>query len=303
MTRTASIVVTTALMIAPAGVGAQTPAQAPTPGPPVASTRQIDRTDLRRHIYTMEGALARAVSFGAQSLNREIRSVAPEMVVLSGEPQARGVYLEGYGVFFDVGVPILHQSMVWTLRTMLGQDVRGIAEALKVLKQSAKELDGSRRAASEQAIARLELQIGPMADPADLGLPTRQGTAVSTSSQGQDAQLSAQTIAPGQPSRAPSPDRMILRDPNAVNRAYTESVQRALIEAMLDYGQPMAIAPDEYLTIAARDNMQRDTLAPPDPYEEVVTFLYRLKGSDLAAYRGGQIDRDEVKRRIQIQEF
>ena len=42
--------------------------------------------------------------------------------MLSGEPQARGVYLDGYGVFFDVGVPILQQSMVWSLRTMLEQD-------------------------------------------------------------------------------------------------------------------------------------------------------------------------------------
>jgi hypothetical protein len=117
--------------------------------------------------------------------------------------------------------------------------------------------------------------------------------------------VSAQALGPNQGAgqQAPSLDRKYLQDPNAVNRAYTESVQKALIDAMLDYGQPMAIAPDEYLTIAARDNMQRDTLAPPDPYEEVVTFLYRLRGSDLAAYRAGQIDRDEVKKRVQIREF
>ena len=29
----------------------------------------------------------------------------------------------------------------------------------------------------------------------------------------------------------------------------------------------------------------------------------RRKGSDLAAYRAGQIDRDEAKRRVQIREF
>ena len=49
--------------------------------------------------------------------------------------------------------------------------------------------------------------------------------------------------------------------------------------------------------------MQRDTLAPPDPYEEIVTILLRIKGADLAAYRAGQIDRDEVRKRVQVREF
>ena len=48
--------------------------------------------------------------------------------------------------------------------------------------------------------------------------------------------------------------------------------------------------------------MQRDSLAPADPYEEVVTILLRIKGADLAAYRAAQIDRDEVRRRVQIRE-
>ena len=49
--------------------------------------------------------------------------------------------------------------------------------------------------------------------------------------------------------------------------------------------------------------MQRDNLAPPDPHEEIVTILLRIKGSDLAAYRAGQIDRDQVRKRVQVQEF
>ena len=60
---------------------------------------------------------------------------------------------------------------------------------------------------------------------------------------------------------------------------------------------------DEFLTVAARDNMQRDTLAPPDPHEEIVTILLRIKGSDLVAYRAGQLDRDEVRKRVQVKEF
>ena len=66
----------------------------------------------------------------------------------------------------------------------------------------------------------------------------------------------------------PRPSSRRLQDPN---RAYTEAVQRALIDAMIDYSAPMAIGPDQWLTVAARDNEPRDTLAPQDPFEEVVT--------------------------------
>jgi hypothetical protein len=92
----------------------------------------------------------------------------------------------------------------------------------------------------------------------------------------------------------------VLKDPN---RAYTESVQRALVDAMIDYAQPMLISDEEWLTVAARDNEPRDTFAPQDPYEEVVTVLLRMKGADLSAYRTGKIDRDEAKQRVQIREF
>src|SRR5690606_2914699 len=115
MHRTRSIAVVAALVVllAVPAVAQQPSPQAATPPPAV--TRPLDHSDLRRHIFVMEGALARAVAFGARRLNREIRSAVPEMVVLSGEPQARGVYLEGYGVYFDVAVPVLSQMMVWSL--------------------------------------------------------------------------------------------------------------------------------------------------------------------------------------------
>jgi hypothetical protein len=266
--------------------------------PAPSTARPIDRNELRRHIYVMEGALARAVSFGAARLNREIRSAVPEMMAISGDPQARGVYLDGYGVFFDVGVPILHQSMVWSLRTMLGQDPKALADAFNVLKQVTKDIDGPRRAAAENALMRLELQIGPVSEtPADAAASEN---ARATASPAVGAALSADVAPPPTGLRL---DKRALQDPNAINRAYTELVQRELVDAMIDYSLPMAIGQDEYLTVAARDNMQRDTLAPPDPHEEIVTILLRIKGSDLASYRAGQIDRDEVRKRVQVKEF
>jgi hypothetical protein len=87
------------------------------------------------------------------------------------------------------------------------------------------------------------------------------------------------------------------------NQRYTEEVQRALIDAMIDFSAPMTIGNDEWLTVAARDNERRDSLAPQDPYEEVVTVLLRIKGADLKEYRAGRIDKVEARKRVRVGEF
>ena len=104
----------------------------------------------------------------------------------------------------------------------------------------------------------------------------------------------------GQP--RPKVNAQLLEDPN---KAYTEAVVQALIEAMVDNALPMVsfLEPEAYLTVAARDNERRDLLAPPNPYEQVSTFTLRIKAADLAAYRGGKIGREEAKKRVQVQEF
>ena len=304
MGRTRSITVVVILVVMLVVVGH---AQAPTPQPaaPPAVARQMGPSDLRRHIYVMEGALARAVAFGAQNLNREIRSAMPEMMALSGEPQARGVYLEGYGIYFDVAVPVLNQVMMWSLRTMMGPDEEVVAALNKLKNYVQSEKNPATRDSLEAMVARLEIQLGPLSNAADQITPVPR--------QGIGPGVGAAMVMPGAPATAPPPDpkpaaaprldKKYLQDPNAINRAYTEAVQNALIETMLDWAVATAIKPDEYLTVGARDNMQRDTLAPQDPYEEVVTILLRIKGSDLAAFRAGQIDAAEVRRRVQIREF
>jgi hypothetical protein len=98
----------------------------------------------------------------------------------------------------------------------------------------------------------------------------------------------------------PPPDSVWAKDPD---RAYTEAVTRALVDAMIDYSTPMNIPAEQWLTVAARDDEGRDSLAPQDPLEEVVTWIYRIKGSDLQQYRAGKIDRDEVRKRVQMTQF
>lgn len=274
-----------------------------------APPREPDRRDLRHHIFIMEGALQRAVTFGAQKLNREIKTVSPELVVLSGQAQARGLYLEGYGVFFDVGVPILRQSMVWSFQQMLAQqDDRRLRQTVASLSRLlTSERDPARRAELQSLLSGLEAQLRPQT-PSTLGQagvqPVGQGQLGAAMMPPETADRTAppapSAAAPPAPAAADSIDRMYLKDPN---RAYTESVQQALVDAMIDYSAPMLLGPDEWLTVAARDNEPRDSFAPQDPYEEVVTVILRIKGADLAEYRAGRIDRAETKRRVQIREF
>lgn len=289
MVRTASV----ASVIVPFVIAVSAAAQTPAP-----ANLRAERSDLRHQIYVMEGALARAVQFGAQQVNREIRTVSPELFSLAGEAQARGVYLEGYGVFFDVGVPVLRQSMLWSFRTMAEQDDRVMRDTIAALKR---QLGGMRdpieKRNLEITISRLELQL-PDAPRAVESLA--QATGVGSTMMSPET-TPAPTPGSPPPPTPPSPDaRKLLQDPN---RAYTESVQRALIDAMIDYSAPMLLSDSDWLTVAARDNEPRDTFAPQDPYEEVVTILLRIKGADLAAYRAGRIDRQEAKKRVELREF
>ena len=307
MRTTRSIAVVAVLVVLLAAVGeAQTPA-APPAAPP-AVTRQMDHANLRRHIYTMEGALARAVAYGAQRLNREIRNVMPEVMALSGEPQARGVYLEGYGIYFDVAVPVLNQVMMWSLRTMMGPD-EGVVAALTKLKSYVEmEKNPATRDSLQALLSRLELQLGPLAATGNAITPLDRrnaGRDVAAMVVLPDGSKPAGADKPAAPASAMAPtlDKKYFQDPNAINQAYTEAVQNALIDTIVDYAVPTSIKPHEFLTIAARDNMQRDSLAPPDPYEEVITLLLSIKGSDLAAFRAGQIDAAEMRKRVQIREF
>jgi hypothetical protein len=272
-------------LLAAAPAFAQTPTSAAPPKP-------TNMGDLRHHIYVMEGALARAVDYGAKQLNREILQVMPGVFMLEGEARARGVHLDGYGVFFDVRVPMMRQSMMWSLQMIRNQDDAQTQASISEIRRNLQGItDPATRASLERLLKQLESR-------AQAAMPRNAGNTV----------VSSETVSPNmidpapaaRPAPAPSRDSVWAKDPN---RAYTEAVTRALVEAMIDYSAPMQIGPDQWLTVAARDDEGRDSLAPPDPLEEVVTMIYRIKGSDLQEYRQGRIARDEVLRRVQLSQF
>jgi len=157
---TTSIVVVAIALAAPAAAQ-DAPAA---PGAPAQATAQtpVNLGEMRHHIYVMEGALARAVDYGAKQLNREILAVMPGVFMLEGEARARGVHLDGYGVFFDVRVPMMRQSMVWSLRMMMDQDDAAKQAAINDLRKSMQGVtDPATRASLEKAVRQLEQHQGP----------------------------------------------------------------------------------------------------------------------------------------------
>jgi hypothetical protein len=260
---------------------------------PAASPR--DQVQARYNIAVMEGVLERAVEHGADSLRRQVRRVMPDMLLLSGGAEARGFRLDGYGVFFDVEVPVMRRSVAWSLRSMIDEGGITALQQLKAFVEQAKVADAGEKATLMQAVKRLELQVVPPQMQAQA--PVMTGPAMPTSQRGTVSAMN--TVEPPVVSQQPSADAALVEDPSG---AYEKEVISSLIDAMLDHSGPIGVGTDEWLTVAARDNEHRDRLVPGDPYD-LLTIVLRVKGSDLAAFRADRITRDEARKRVEVREF
>jgi len=119
-------------------------------------------SEVRTRFEVVGGALARAGDYGAKALNRELLAMMPGVFMLAGEAQARGVYLDGYGVYFDVQVPMMRQSMMWSVRTMLDQDNTAAQMAISDMRKIGQSItDPATRAAFERSLKQLESQSTP----------------------------------------------------------------------------------------------------------------------------------------------
>jgi hypothetical protein len=257
-----------------------------------AARAEADQKHSRYQIGQMERVLEGAVEHGATMMRDRLQAVVPPaqaQLLIQENAHARGFRLDGYGVFFDVIVPSLDGSLTWTLQT-LDQNDLGLQSAFAVLKTRIDPTDID----MQQALKRLELQMGPAAfagltAPAP---PLPGGTGA------RNATGSASAVAEQQTAPVPQPVDPILENPNEVWRA---EVIQALIDAMLDYSSPLGIGADEWLTVAARRNEERPRLAPADSSAQSVVI--RARGADLAAFRAGQISREEVVKRVDRRVF
>jgi hypothetical protein len=259
--------------------GVASPVLAQTPAPAAPDKRRLD-------MKVMEGALVGAVRHGAEVLGAQLKPYNPNLMLLTGTARARGFLLDGYGAFFDVEIPALRESVVWSIRTMALPDPL-VAQWLANFRRNVASIpDAAARARLEQSIAQMEQQLRAGSEPP---VAQRAGGAAA-------AQAVSETSVAPEPQSAPSVPPVV-QDPNAL---YTETVKNALIDAMLDYSGPMAIGAEEWLTVAARD--AEGPLNPGEPYD-AVTIVIRIKGSDLAAFRAERITREEARKRVDVREF
>jgi hypothetical protein len=282
-----SIQVVTILVLAAAPLAAQPAPARPTP----------QQRDQRYQITTMERVLEGAVEHGAKvTRDRLAGGGFPAEMLLSDNARVRGYRLEGYGLFFDVAVPMLEGSMLWSLST-LDQNNLGLQSALSSLR-SLVEKSGDTN--FEQALKRVELQVAPVSltGPASALMP---GARTLTGSA-----AIAPDPAPGAPAPAPAvaaPAAPAVVDPildDPVDAFHTE-IRDALMNAMLDHGAALRLAPADLFTIAARGSDDRTVLGPLN--DDAQTIMISVKGADLMAYLSGQIGRDEARQRMSVRVF
>lgn len=226
-----------------------------------APSKEDEQVKARQRISTMEGVLERAVSNGAENMLRQVRTVMVDAPMLSGVPQVRGFRLDGYGVFFDVEVPMLRLPVTWPLRYLIEDNRAAVSATLAELRTLIADQPARDRDRFELLAQRLESRaVMPRATP-------RQADPVIT-------------------------------EPDV---AYTNAVRASLIDAMIENSGPIPIGPEEWLTVAARDNVPRDPLMPGDT-AGLNTLIFRVKGSDLAAFRAGRLTLEEARQHVLVQE-
>jgi hypothetical protein len=81
---------------------------------------------------------------------------------------------------------------------------------------------------------------------------------------------------------------------------YRDAVKRCLVDAMLDHSKSMDLAPDEWLTVAARGS--EAGLIPGEIYQ-LTTLVLRVKGSDLAEFLAGRLSKDEARQKVDVRQF
>jgi hypothetical protein len=105
---------------------------------------------------------------------------------------------------------------------------------------------------------------------------------------------------PAQPETASSGTAVPAGAPVNRNAVYVERVRDALMRAMIQYSKPLALRPDEWLTVAASDG--DEPLAPTVLSEQAIMVL-RIRGRDINDYLAERVSLDEVLKRVEVRKF
>ena len=172
---------------------------------------------------------------------------------------------------------------------MLEQNDRGLGSELATFKRIARHRRQSAPpgATCSRRFSGIEAQVGPPGTGPAGGQRAVPRLAQPTS------RLRRRGRLPDDAQRAP-----FSRIPSAV---YTTEVKDALVDVMVDYGGGLPVAPNEWLTV--RGARPGRVAAAAGRSLRGSTILVRIKGADLAAFRAGQIDREQTRGRVELREY
>lgn len=239
------------------------------PAPQQPPARPAAEAGRRDDIKTLEAVLTLAVKSGADKLALQMRASEPGSLFVIDTGRTRGFDLQGYGVFFDVDVPMMKQSVLFVTQQETRASLENYVATLP---------PGQARDLAVNELRRMQ----------QMGL-RQTGAAAAT-------QIASPGVVTGQVVDNVSSGAPIL-DPNA---QYTEAVKSALIDAMLKYSVGLNLAADEWLTVAARD---AQVPSGPGYLDDASTILIRIKGADLTAFHSGKLTRDEVMKKVEVKEI
>lgn len=126
--------------------------------------------------------------------------------------------------------------------------------------------------------------------------PSLQGSQAVGNSRGAGTTRATGVLTDDPMARSPITGDPFLTDPN---QYYRDVIKSKLIDAMLDYSKSLEIGENESLSVVARGE--------EDPtnslYEDSRAMILRIKGSDLALFYNGKINRDEARKRVSESQF
>lgn len=247
------------------------------PVPTPASERGAQPAQLRVQMANMEAILERAVQVGIQGAMNQMPGVQFQGPPMWVAPRARGFKIDGYGVFFDVEVPVLPASITWSISVLNRNNEIALVNEINSLKAIVQGLpDEAKRAEIRKSLDRMQQRVSAAAlsEPA---APSPQSGAAAT------------LVRDG---GATAPSRATVQSPDDLDAIYTSEVKKSLTNVMLDHGITLEIAPDEWFTVAASE--ARSGWGQPD----TMTVYLSIHGRDLAALRARQITREEAIKRI-----
>jgi hypothetical protein len=270
---------------------------APTAAPSAAAKSARASEERLNEVKFMEDVLASAVKAGATELANRIKQADPSSLVVVNPPHARGIALDGYGVVFDVDVPLMNLSFVTDLRQSLVDDLRGqIADIQQYLARSV----------SPEEQQRLQFRLRMLTGVLDAMAPSTDRRALANTTldtrmvNGLASPVASQppgTVSAASTDTVPALPPIERRD---TNELYSDAVKKALINAMLDHSAGLRLADDEWLLVAARDNAGSSVPGALDPRSGIIL---QIKGSDLTAYQHDKLTRDEVLKRLEAREW